>query len=334
MLSFEGDRIGKMIGNYLMKNSYGTDIRILVDSYTKYIQRDKLKFLNSTSKIQYKKTMNLFTKLRNKGIKIKFTNPTGPIFLRFLARNHKKCIIIDNNTIYLGGRNFSDHNFFWHDMMIRVQSSNLALFLKNDFILTWNGINQSISKSFEGLELLLLDGKQNHVQIKKVTNLINTAKTNIYVHSPYLTFPLYDNLRKARRKGVAVTVITSEKNNRGAMNEYTRWECLRSQIKLFFFTEKKMSHLKAMVIDNNYLILGSWNFDYLGFKLFQENIVIITQKNTIIEFKERIINDDLNKSRIASVKSFKRKTMLNKLIWQLLINFSTFANNRIPQKKI
>ena len=57
-----------------------------------------------------------------------------------------------------------------------------------------------------------------------------------------------------------------------------------------------MTHLKAMLIDDQYLIAGSSNFDYLSYRLYQETIAIVTDRRAISEFSERVMLPDLASS--------------------------------------
>lgn len=52
---------------------------------------------------------------------MRYPNPLGFLLWNYPPRNHKKIVVIDN-TVYVGGLNFSDHNFSWHDMMVRFHS--------------------------------------------------------------------------------------------------------------------------------------------------------------------------------------------------------------------
>jgi cardiolipin synthase len=51
-----------------------------------------------------------------------------------------------------------------------------------------------------------------------------------------------------------------------------------------------------MLIDDQYLIAGSSNFDYLSYRLYQEIVAIITDAETIADFRERVMLPDLANS--------------------------------------
>ncbi|MCH7761106.1 phosphatidylserine/phosphatidylglycerophosphate/cardiolipin synthase family protein [candidate division TA06 bacterium] len=331
-LSFEGDPVGKKLSNLLL-SSRSTDKRILVDSTSKVKLSDKFLYspkslLNPELRREVKETKQMIKNLGNDGIQVKFVNPVGFFLIKYPFRNHKKLIVIDENIAYIGGINFSEHNFDWHDLMVRIEEPEIAEFLKEDFLSTWKGHNLCTSKRFEGIELLILDGHSNERTFKTIMEFIERSKKQIYVESPYLTLPFYEKLREARRKGVAVTVIAPENNNWGVMQEYTPWESARSDIELRLY-QNRMTHLKAMLIDDNYLVVGSANFDYLGYLLQQEIVAIITDAKVISDFKEKVIEVDLKnsrkfegdvhrlKARIShlGIKSVKILTLLRKILY-------------------
>ena len=100
----------------------------------------------------------MFRGLVGAGVAVRVTNPIGPLKLNYPARNHKKLIIADD-VAYVGGINFSDHNFAWRDFMVRIAGQEAADFLAADFDATWAGTPRPAAASLDGLRLLSLDGR-------------------------------------------------------------------------------------------------------------------------------------------------------------------------------
>jgi len=297
-MTFEADRAGNQLCD-LLKVSQVKDIRILVDSYIKAMISDQFLYspaniLNRSLKNEFKETINLINQLNNLGIKVKFTNHLGPLLIHFVSRNHKKLVIIDNKISYIGGINFSDHNFLWHDMMVRIEHQNIAKFLREDFLATWSGKNQCCTKDFESLALIIFDGKSNDEAFELIFKMIDQAKKTILIESPYLTFPFYQKLRQAAERGVKTSLICPEDNNISLIHKYTLWEVQRSGITLRLL--RNMTHLKAMLIDDEFLVIGSSNFDYLSYSSYQEIIAIIRDYETVNSFKKQVFQKDWSRS--------------------------------------
>lgn len=315
--AFEGDAIGKQLADALLR-SPARDKRVLADSFTRIVLSDRFRYspaniLDSDLRHEARETVAMRSLLESAGIAITFTNPYRPIPRKLLSRNHKKLIVIDDSAAYLGGINFSEHNAAWHDMMLRLSDADAVAFLRDDFLTTWNGYDRVAHCKFGEIELLTLDGRNNRQAFQRVFDLIDDARETIFVESPYITFPFYERLREAAARGVNVKIVTPQQNNWGCFRDYARLESARSRIDLRFFAGR-MSHLKAMLVDDQYLIAGSSNFDYLSYRIHQETIAIITDHNLLADFRQRVVIPDLaNAKSIECHASLMGQRWLN---WQ------------------
>lgn len=300
--SFEGDRVGQALADLLI-SSHLPERRLLVDSFSRVVLSDRCLYsprnwFNAALRLEAKDTKALHAKLQQAGVDIKHGNPFGPTPRKVLTRNHKKLIVIDDRITYIGGINFSEHNASWHDMMLRIEDTGVARFLRDDFLAAWNGKSIGAGETFDGVTLHALDGRSNASAFANVLQLIDEAQTAIFIESPYITFPFYDHLREARQRDVAVTIITPQANNWSRFADYSRWESARCGIDLRL-SPNGMSHLKAMLIDDRYLVAGSSNFDFLSYRIYQEIVAVITLPEVIAEFREKVLNVDLaNSERI------------------------------------
>jgi cardiolipin synthase len=297
--AFEGDPVGNLLSEALL-SSPAPDRRILADSFTRIVLSDRFKFspanfFDRELRREARATAQMFREIKSAGVELKFTNAYGVTPRRLLSRNHKKLIVIDDTTAYFGGINFSEHNAAWHDMMLRIDDADAVAFLRKDFLSTWTGRDQIARGEFDVVELLTMDGRDNRAAFQRVLDLIDDARQTIFVESPYITFPFYERLREAARRGVDVKIVTPEQNNWSYFAKYARVESARSQIDLRLY-QGGMSHLKAMLIDDQYLIAGSSNFDYLSYRLYQEVVAVITAPEVIAEFRERVMLPDLARS--------------------------------------
>ena len=301
--AFEGDVVGKKLSQALLSSS-APDKRVLADSFTRFVLSDRFKYsptnlFNRELRREARDTATMMRTLNQADVEIRFTNPYGASPRKLLSRNHKKLIVIDDSVAYIGGINFSEHNAAWHDMMLRVEDADSVTFLRDDFVATWNGDTRMSRAQFDGIELLTADGRNNRKAFQRIIDLIDGARRSIFVESPYVTFPFYERLRAATQRGVGVTIITPEQNNWRFFAHYARLESARSAIDLRLF-KGGMSHLKAMLIDDEYLVAGSSNFDYLSYRIHQELIAVITVAEVIDDFRRRVITDDL--ANAASVE--------------------------------
>lgn len=312
-LSFEGDDAGMGL-SLAMRESSAPDRRIIVDCFTKHFISDR--FVHSPAnkrdpehKAEVDATWKMIDDNVASGVAVHWVNPFGFLFRKLPVRNHKKMILIDGKISYIGGINFSDHNFEWHDMMMRIESSEVGAWLQRDFEQTWAGNDVFAKRQFPGVSISLIDGHTNEETFEELFDLIDGAERSIFIESPYLSFPFYARLRAAVGRGVEVTVLMPDLNNRKWVQQYTEWESARSGIELRNYTPK-MTHLKAMLIDDEKLVVGSSNFDYLSYRTQQEVVVVVTDAEFVETFKKRVRDADLANSRAADTEKVSGLTIL------------------------
>ncbi|RJP80188.1 MAG: phosphatidylserine/phosphatidylglycerophosphate/cardiolipin synthase family protein [Candidatus Zixiibacteriota bacterium] len=295
-MTFEADAAGRRLAEALLACP-ARDRRLLVDSFIRYKISDRFLFtpagrLNRPLRREARDTLALLERLRAAGVDVRFTNTDRPLPVRFLTCNHKKMAVLDGHAAYFGGINFSDHNFAWHDMMIRLEDAAAADFLAGDFLATWAGRTGCRRGQFDGVEIHLLDGRGNEAAFAPLFERLREARREVWVESAYLTFPFFDPLRDLRRRGVAVTLITPRDNNKRWVGHYIRWEATRSGVDLRLYCGR-MLHLKAMLIDGDCLVAGSSNFDYLSYRTQPEIVAVVTHPGVVADFRRRVIERDL-----------------------------------------
>jgi cardiolipin synthase A/B len=324
--AFEGDSVGKQLAEALL-SSPAPDKRVLADSFTRIVLSDRFRYspanlLDRELRSEARETVGMRRELEAAGTRIRFTNAYRHTPRTLLSRNHKKLIVIDENTAYIGGINFSEHNAAWHDMMVRLDDPEAVAFLRKDFLSTWSGGDRFAHGEFPELELFTLDGRDNRRAFQRVLNLIDGARRSVFVESPYITFPFYERLRVAADRGVNVKVVTPGQNNWSYFANYARRESARSEIDLRLY--QGMSHLKAMLIDEEVLIAGSSNFDYLSYRLYQEVLGVFTDQALISDFHQRVMLPDVANS--VAVDCHASAFDLRWLNWQnRLIDFAVTA---------
>jgi cardiolipin synthase len=240
-------------------------------------------------------------RLRDGGTQVRFSNPLGPSPANLVRRNHKKIAVFDGRIAYLGGVNFSEHNFAWHDLMFRVECEDVAGVLADDFIATWEGRTRSGSLEVGPLRILSLNGKANPTQMRPILDAMTAARRSIDVVSAYLSTPFTDHLAAARARGVRVRVLTPGRNNKANLARHILEVAHRSRFEVY--RHAGMSHMKAMVIDDELLVVGSSNFDFMSYHMLEELVVMTRDRHMLGAFAERVWKPDLAASRPAALAS-------------------------------
>jgi len=271
-------------------HSPAADRCLIIDSYSKVVVNDR--FVLGPSAIfspeisaEVKNGKALLKKASHAGIQVVFTNPVGPLLARYPYRNHKKMILVDDVS-FIGGINFSDHNFAWHDMMVRFDDAGMAEILSADFNL--NRAGQKTSGVYEHDHgHILITNRTQPEPYKALFNYIRSAQKSIDIFSPYVSNPLLGTLKNEINSDVSIRFFTPQQNNKGIFKKLMLHEAQKQWFELYLYN-KGMSHLKAILIDSTTLIVGSTNYDFVSY-FFEEEVIVVThQKELISGFKEHV----------------------------------------------
>ena len=293
-MTFEGDVAGRPVGAAIAASG-AADRRVLIDCYSLHVVNDRFvhgpgALLDRALRDEARATRALYGEMAKGGARVRLTNPVGPLFWRYPARNHKKLIVADD-VAYVGGINFSDHNFAWPDFMVRLEGVAAADLLAEDFEATFAGAPRPWRADLGEVQLISLDGRSNARGFAPVMDLIDTARVGITVISPYLTFPFTDALARAARRGTPVRLITPLANNKPMVRDALLAAAARAGFEVRLLP--RMSHLKAMVIDDETLVVGSSNFDFVSLAAEEELMAVIADSALIADFRRRIIDPAL-----------------------------------------
>ncbi len=293
-MTFEGDRAGEAVAAAIAAGG-AADRRVLVDDYSRLVVSDhwvggRRDHLTRALRDEVDATRAMFASLARAGVSVRRTNPIGRLLANYPARNHKKLIVADD-AAYLGGVNFSDHNFAWHDFMLRIEGAAAADWLAEDFDATFAGRPRAGRIVLPNLILWSLDGRGNAAAFGELMTMIEEARRDITVISPYLTFPVTGALARAARRGVEVRLITPWPNNKPTVRDHLLASAQRSGFEIVLLGE--MIHLKGLLIDGARLAVGSSNFDFVSLAAEEELMAVVSEPATIADFQNRIVRPAL-----------------------------------------
>ena len=288
--TFEGDRVGTALGRAL-RDCPAVDRRLLVDRYSLLYHSDRIipgpAWLDRSFRREFFLTHRWVRRLRAHGVGVRFSNPLGPNPARLVRRNHKKLAVFDGRVAYIGGINFSDHNFAWHDMMFRVECESLAGLLGEDFEATWSGRPVALDRQVGPLRVISLNGRANEHGLRPVVDLVRGSRRSIDVVSAYASHPFTGHLAEARSRGVRVRVLTPSRNNKSNLARHILEAAHRSDFEILRYAGG-MSHMKAMLVDDEILVAGSSNFDFMSYHILEELVVITRDRAMIDAFTHRV----------------------------------------------
>lgn len=284
-MTFEGDRAGTALAEAL-RAATAPERRLLIDAYSFHVVNDTLlptlPWRSAGLRAEARATRALLAGLAGQGVAVAVSNPVGRNPLRFPLRNHKKLLVIDD-VAWLGGINFSDHNFAWHDLMVRIDDSAMSGFLAKTFEADWRGTPRCAAARFGGTDLISLDGSSNEAALAPVLDLFAGALRSIEMIGAYPTRPFTEALGMAAARGCAVTIHTASENNKpllrdGLLDLARRFPALRLNVLA------GMTHAKAALVDGETLLFGSVNFNVASWRSNGDHLAITRDPALVAAF--------------------------------------------------
>lgn len=284
---FEEDGIGRRIADILAERAAaGVKVRLIYDHVGSFHVRSRF-----------------FKQLRQRGIDAQpFFKVTFPQFGTHVNwRNHRKICIIDQTVAYLGGMNVADRYInggkkfaCWRDTHVRVEGSVVQA-LQYSFIVDWSFMggglieekvnpiipfSRTSSRAIAGVGAQMLTSgptsQWSNIALAMHKAIAN-ARRRVYIQTPYFlpTEALLKALQSAALAHVDVRIMLPEHSDSmmltHASNSYIS-ECLRAGIKIYQYNAG-MLHSKMMIVDDEFVTIGSTNFDFRSFDYnFEANL--------------------------------------------------------------
>lgn len=143
--------------------------------------------------------------------------------------------------------------------------------------------------------------------VKMLANTINQAKKSIYVQAyTFTSYQLADALISAHERGVTVNIIFDRgqfaPNFRSAkkVNEMLQ----ASHITMWKDSVSGLAHNKVMIIDNDIVETGSFNFTYSAQKYNAENMLIIDDAQLAQIYMKNWVNRKNQSTELDHSNSF------------------------------
>jgi cardiolipin synthase A/B len=246
--------------------------------------------------------------------------------LQLNFRNHRKIVISDGKTAFIGGLNVGDEYLGrdqryggWRDTHLKmagpmVQAVQLV-FLEDWFWATsrvpdlqW----ETRSKTADQIAAIIPTGPADPVDSWQlvVAEAANTSRKKLWIASPYFVPDegVLTALQAAAIRGVDVRVLIPERADQllvwlSAFSYYE--QSIPFGVKLFCY-RKGFLHQKVMLIDERLASVGTANLDNRSFRLNFEITAFSTDRKFVNEVKA-MLTTDFSNAREATVEDFTGK---------------------------
>jgi cardiolipin synthase len=248
-------------------------------------------------------------------------------------RNHRKIVVIDGKTAFVGGHNVGDEYLgknpafgAWRDTHVKLEGpvvQEIQFSFVSDWYWATSGIpelNWQPHKADDGREkiLMIASGPADNLETCGLmfVQAINDARQRVWIASPYFVpdLQILSALKLAVLRGVDVRIMLPEKADHRTvyLASFSYYQnTLPNGIKIYRYTAGFM-HQKVFLIDSSYAAVGTANLDNRSFRLNFE-ITILNYDAGFIKQVEDMLSDDFSRSRPVTMEDYTQKSFFFKL---------------------
>lgn len=297
--TMRSDKIGRQFQEVLIRKAReGVTVRCIFDGIGSYQLENRF-----------------VQELKRAGCEVYFFLPGLIAFFdkRINYRNHRKIIVVDGTTGFLGGINIGDEYLggnpklgFWRDTHLRLVGDSVFS-LQQNFITDWYFVsNERLTDTGLFPEhtcetrkpvQIISSGPDEHwdAVLESYFAGITAAKKRIYLTTPYFIpdESIVMGLKTAAVSGVDVRIIFPEKADSRVVHyaslSYLE-ELLQAGVR-FYAYRKGFIHAKTMLIDDLLATVGTANMDMRSFYSNFEMNAVLFDKETLMKLESDFLQD-------------------------------------------
>jgi cardiolipin synthase len=278
--------------------------------------------------------------LRRAGAQLAWFNPLRPwTFEEANYRTHRKVLVVDGDVAFTGGIGLADHWLghaqspdHWRDTQFKVTGPAVRA-LESSFYENWiesgglsaPALDPEPPPRGSGAHSVVVwsnpTGGASNVKLLYLLSIAGARRT-IDIQSPYFILDESTrwSLREARNRGVRIRVVTDgditdavpvKDASREGYQQLLDWG-----IDIYEY-RPTMMHVKAMVVDGVWSVIGSANFDNRSFELNDE-LTVAAQDRELASAIVRDFEDDITKSTRLQAATWRNRSLWQKtreLFW-------------------
>ena len=318
---FSDDFVGRQFARALASKALeGVHVRVLVDS------------LGSRATPR-----EFFGWMRSQGIRVQAFHPIRPFLhgLRYRSRNHRKVLIIDGSTAFVGGLNLSreyapleDGGGGWRDTEIELEGPAVAELARLSLDYWPKERTRHPAPMIrivpppaqeDGSPVLILGSSPLQDRFRISRNLrfaFRRARRRIWIANPYFlpSRALRGELRRATRRGVDVRLLVPRVSDvppalhasHRLFERYLKWG-----VRIFEWPGPMM-HAKTAVIDTLWSTVGSYNMDSLSLLLNDELTAVVFNRDFGARL-EAMFREDFGACKELTLDDWRKRGWLRRL---------------------
>jgi cardiolipin synthase len=328
MYIFEDDALGNMVRDALVaKAREGVEVRLIYDDVGCWNVSNRF-----------------FERMREEGIEVApFLPVRFPSFTsKVNYRNHRKMIVIDGRTGFIGGMNIAlryvkgTKSQPWRDTMLQITGSGVYS-LQRTFLVDWYFVDRNLISNRKYYPHPSEESSHNESLLQIVTSgpdtpypeimqgyvrMILAAKKYIYIETPYFlpTDPVLFALKTAAAGGVDVRILVPLRSDtkfvEWAGRSYLR-EMVKAGVSVSYY-KTGFLHSKMIVCDDAICSCGSTNVDFRSFENNFESNAFIYDTKVAIAMRDIFLEDTSQSLLFTDMPQRVKPNILKRLVESLV----------------
>ena len=249
--------------------------------------------------------------------------------LQLNFRNHRKIVVCDGKTAFIGGLNVGDEYLGrdqrfgeWRDTHLKMQGPvvhAVQLVFLEDWFWASNEVPdlqwETKAELADQVAAIIPTGPADPLDswLLVVAEAANSARDKLWITSPYFVPDdgVITALQAAAIRGVDVRILLPERPDHLLvwLSAFSYFEqAIPFGVKLFWYS-RGFLHEKVMLIDERLAAVGTANLDNRSFRLNFEITGFSTDSGFVREVRDMLVRD-FEDSREALVEDFTRKSFI------------------------
>jgi cardiolipin synthase len=265
-----------------------------------------------------------------------------PRFWTLIRRNHRKTLVCDGQVAFTGGINISDcwcseseGGGGWHDAAVEVRGPAVAT-IEATFLRTWNWrakrrlrlkasrLERAPPAGLVPLAVIANGEVVDRFSIRRAAlHAIRAGLSRIYLASPYFVPDpgFLRSLANAAMRGIDVRLLVPKHSDTQTVDLASRAtysRLLPAGVRIF--QHAPVVHTKALLVDADFVSLGSYNIDHRSL-VYNLELVVNALDREHNEKVAAMLVADMAAGKEIRWEDFRRRSLLTRLLERLAYAF-------------
>ena len=325
MYIFDDDRIGRRFADALCCAAQrGVSVRLLYD------------FIGCRHD-----SPDFFADMRRAGVHTVTYHPYRvwrPRFWTLIRRNHRKTLVCDGHVAFVGGINVADAwlpasegGGGWHDVAVEVRGPAVQV-IEQAFLRTWNWrakrrlrfkrsrLHRPSPAGDVAVAVIANGELVDRFSIRRTAlHAIRASHERAYLVSPYFMpdVGFINGLARAVARGVDVRVLVPVASDNLLADLASRASfarLLKAGIRLF--QHNPVAHSKALLVDRDFVSIGSYNFDHRSL-VYNLELVVNALDRECNQALASVLEEDMAAGTEIRWEDFRRRPLSRRILERL-----------------